>query len=325
MANFSRFYHVAGVATLAATLTACASRENSDVVGETYYHKYGVVVPSEYWKQSGADGGVVTTMADGVVVTRNYAGGQLGGETTYTYPHSSQIQKSEIYQQGILVDETEFFFDGTPKVETKYNSPDAGLYTVSTWYLNGTPRSIEQFQGDHLYSGQYFTTLNQRDSVVEDFNGTRLMRDDYGQLLSTDTIQDGELALRVTYYPSGTPRETIPYRNGVVEGTKRTFNPSGDPCTVEQWASGAQNGMTTLYQHGERCGEVPYVNGDKQGEEVKYRDGEIVVQKINWSAGKMHGPCVTYVGDVVKTDWYFKGKLTTKADFDYMTNKPSVH
>ncbi|MEI8365804.1 MAG: hypothetical protein WCF65_05230 [Parachlamydiaceae bacterium] len=315
---------LSGVLLLAISLTACSERQPSNVVDETYIHKYGVSVPSDYWKKSGEDGTVVRTMTDGVIVSSNYSAGKLDGETKSTYPHSSQIQKSEIYQQGAVVKVTEFFFDGTPKNETAYNTPEAGVNTVSAWYLNGTPRIIEQYRDDRLINGQYFTSLNQRDAVVEDSQGTRFMRDDYGHLLSTDTIQDGQLSLRITYFPTGSPRETISYRNGVVEGTKRTFNPSGDPCTVEQWSAGAQNGLTTIYQHGEKCGEATYVNGDKQGEEIRYRDGRTVVQKTGWEAGKMHGPSTTYIGEVVKTDWYYKGNLTTKGDFEYMTGKSAV-
>ena len=31
-----------------------------------------------------------------------------------------------------------------------------------------------------------------------------------------------------------------------------------------------------------------------------------------------------YIGDTVKTEWYYKGKATTKADYEFMTNKPAV-
>jgi len=324
MSLTSRFFHLATLATLAASLTSCGGRQDNGVVDQTFVHKYGVAVPSEYWKSSGEDGGVVSTMADGVVVTHNYSSGILDGETTYTYPHSSQLQKSEIYKKGDLVKETEFFFDGTPKRETKYDSPKSGNHTISTWYLNGAPTSIEIYNGDELISGEYFTSTNQRDALVENSQGTRLMRDDFGQLLSRDTIQDGKLSSRISYFPNGSPRETIPYQNGVVEGLKRTFNPAGDPCTVENWSNGMQNGMTVCYNHGEKQSEVPYVNGDKQGIETRYRDGTTKVQEISWNNGSMHGACTSYLGDVVKTEWYYKGKLTTKADYEYMTNKPAV-
>ena len=325
MTKKSQYYCLAGLAALSAALTACGggqSTSSAQVLDQTYMHKYGVAVPADYWQSSGEDGAVVSTLSDGVVVTHSYAAGKLDGETQYSYPHSSQMQKSEVYQQGDLVKETEFYFDGTPKKETKYNTPENGQTTITTWYLSATPRSIERYNGDLLLSGEYFSASNQRDALVDDSQGTRLLRDDYGQLLSTDTIKDGQLLLRATYYPSGSPRETIPYKNGVVEGTKRTFNPAGDPNTVEEWVGGAQEGLTTVYQHGDKSAEVHYVNGEKQGLETRYRDGKTKTQEINWSAGLQHGQTTTFVGEVIKTEWYYKGKPTSKADYDYMSKKP---
>ena len=326
MAKIKHLLSFAGLSALAILTTACGGRSvccnNGEVVGQTFVHKYGVAVPSNYWTSAGESGVVVSTMADGVVVSRSYSAGTLDGETTYTYPHSSQVQKSETYDWGTLAREAEFYFDGTPKRETKYNTPEEGMKTISTWYLSGTPRSIERYQDDRLTSGESFTPLNQPDGVIINGQGSRLNRDDYGQLLSTDTIENGQMVLRQTYYPNGSPKETIPYNNGLVEGVKKTFLPGGEPDTVEQWAAGQQHGTTTVYQHGDKFAEVPYTNGDKNGVECRYRDGNVKVQEISWSAGQMHGPMNTYVGEVTKTEWYFKGKPTTKADFDFRTNRP---
>lgn len=309
----------------ALALTACGGRYcDNNIVNQTYIHKYGVAVPSDYWCSSGEDGAVISSMADGVVVSRSYSKGILDGETSYTYPHSSQKQKSEIYHQGVLVKEVEFFFDGTPKMETAYDSPESGMKSVSTWYLAGTPRSIEKYQGNLLVLGEYFTPLNQRDALVENSQGVRLVRDDYGQLASTETIENGQMVLCTTYHLNGSPKEIIPYHNGLVEGTKRTFHPAGDPDAVEQWRAGLQEGTTIVYQYGEKFAEIPYVAGDKHGIECRYRDGQVKVQDISWHAGKQHGPTVSYIGDTAKTEWYYKGKLTTKADYDFMTNKPVV-
>lgn len=323
-----RFFSLVGLAALSITVTACGggrgNYQDCNVVGETYVHKYGVAVPSDYWASSGEHGAVISTMADGVVVSRGYSSGTLDGETTYTYPHSSQIQKSESYQMGILVKETEFFFDGTPKRETVYNSPSPGMRSIGTWYLSGTPRSIEHYTDDQLVSGQYFTSLNQRDALVENGQGSRLMRDDYGQLIATDTVENGQMVLRQTYHPNGSPRETIPYQNEQVYGVKRTYQPAGEPDTVEQWVNGQQEGVSVVYQHGEKFAEVPYVNGEKHGIEYRYRDGKTRVQDVSWNSGQMHGPTTTYVGDTMKTEWYYKGRVTTKADYEFMTNKPVV-
>lgn len=326
MVKITHVFTLAGLSGLALLATACGGRStccnDECVVGQTYVHKYGVAVPSNYWTSAGESGVVVSTMADGVVVSRSYSNGSLDGECTYTYPHSSQVQKSETYDWGTLTKESEFYFDGTPKRETRYNDPQEGMMVVSTWYLSGTPRNIERYQGNALASVECYTPLNQADAVVVNGQGTRLNRDDYGQLLSTDTIENGQMILRQTYYPNGTPKETIPYNNGNVEGVKRTFLPGGEPDTVEQWSGGLQNGMTTIYQHGDKFAEVPYANGDKHGVECRYRDGSVKVQEISWAGGQMHGPMTTYIGDNSKTEWYFKGNQTTKTDYDFRTNKP---
>lgn len=327
MVKISRFSSLTGIAILAVITTACSGNRTNyqeQVIDETYVHKYGVAVPSDYWTSSGEHGAIVSTMGDGVVVSKSYASGTLDGDTTYSYPHSSQIQKKETYRMGELVKVTEFFFDGTPKMETAYQTPSPEMTTITTWYLSGTPKSVECYADRRIISGEYFTSLNQKDAFVNNSQGTRLVRDDYGQVIATDTIQNGQMTLRQTYHPNGSPKETIPYVNELAEGVKRTYHPAGEPDSVEQWVGGKQHGMTVTYQHGEKLAEVPYYNGEKQGIECRYRDGTTKVQEISWNAGDMHGPTTTYVGDTVKTDWFYKGQPTTKTDYEFRTNKPIV-
>ena len=309
--------------------TACAKQElkNTPVVEQTYIHKYGVAVPSEFWAESGEDGVVVSTMADGVVVSNTYAAGILNGETSYSFPHSSQLEKTVVYSNGVIIREVSFFFDGTPKQETIFESPvkdSANSKTISSWYLNGTPRSAEQYVGDLLLNGEYYTLQNQPDASVENYEGTRLVRDDYGQLLATDTIRGGQLTMRNTYHANGSPKENISYQNGLIDGSKQCFHPAGEPNSIENWSAGQQHGVTVVYLHGEKYAEVPYENGLKNGIEKRYRDGTVLVQEITWEDGQLHGPTKTYVGESVKTDWYYEGKLSTKTDYERMAHKPVV-
>lgn len=318
-----RSIYLLTTASLIALTTSCARDCCQDcvVVDETYVHKYGVAVPSNFWDESGKDGSVVSSMADGVVITRSYSQGLLNGNTTYSFPHSSQIEKIEVYNQGTLISTTEYYVDGTRKSEVSFDTP-LGMKTISTWYLSGIPRSVETFAGDNLVTAEYFSPTNQRDAFVQNSAGTRLIRDDYGHLLATDTISKGQIKLRTAYHPNGSPKEQVQYKDGLVDGTKKTFHPAGEPATVETWAAGTQQGTTTLYQHGEKYADVPYLNGQKNGTEVRYRDGSTVVQEINWSQDEQHGPTTTYIGDNTKTDWYFRGAPTTKADYDFLVSKP---
>jgi len=95
MAKLSWYYSfarlVAFSATFSLTMSSCSRyeccTEEAAVIDETYMHKYGMAVPSDFWTASGEDGSVISTLADGVVVSRNYSSGMFHGDTTYTYPH----------------------------------------------------------------------------------------------------------------------------------------------------------------------------------------------------------------------------------------------
>lgn len=313
------------------TLTTSCVRQDLNhvpVVDKTYIHKYGVAVPSDFWTESGEHGVVVSTLADGTVVSNTYASGVLDGDTNYLFSHSSQVERTEVYANGVVVKETKFFFDGTPREEAVFENPQGGSdlvsKTVSSWYLNGTPRNVEQYVGNLLVNGEYYTLENQLDSSVENYQGTRIIRDDYGQITARDNISNGQLVASTTYHANGSPKENIPYQNGFVDGSKQVFHPGGEPNSIEQWTSGQQNGITIVYQHGEKFAEVPYKNGVKTGIERRYRDGTLLVKEISWENDQLHGPSKTYVGDSVKVDWFYRGEPTTKVDFDRMMNKSVV-
>jgi antitoxin component YwqK of YwqJK toxin-antitoxin module len=325
MAKKLHFFSLAGLTALSIVLSACSGPSNymdEYVLDETYVHRYGMEVPQDFWQSSGEHGNVISTMSDGVVISRSYSSGMLDGDTTYTYPHSSQIQKCESYRSGALAKETEYFYDGTPKYQTEFQPNNRQLATA--WYLTGNPKSIETYDDGRLEAGEYFTAINQRDTLVSDGQGIRLSRDDYGQLLSTDKIENGQMVLCQTYHPNGSPKEMVPYRNGQIDGVKRTYQPAGEPDTIEQWVAGKQEGLSLVYQHGEKFAEVPYVNGEKHGVECRYRDGSSKVQEISWHSGQMSGPSTTYVGDSTKTEWYYQGKPVSKADYEFISNRPMV-
>lgn len=320
-----RYLYFSGIVSLSLLTVSCARQQSTDVevMDQTFIHKYGVAVPPNFWDASGKDGSVISTMADGVVITRTYSAGLLNGETTYSFPHSSQIQKKELYNNGTITKELEFHFDGTPQREVAYDCP-IGMKTVSTWYLSGIPKSIEQYSGNLLYNGEYFTSTNQRDACVENYAGNRLVRDDHGQLISTDTVHEGQLVSRITYHPNSMPKESIPYCDNLIHGTKRTYHPAGEPASVEEWKGGKQEGLTMLYLHGEKYAEVPYANGVKHGVEQRYRDGSDLAQELSWSDGRLHGPSTSYINDNQRVEWYYQGAPTTEADYNFMISRPPV-
>lgn len=301
-------------------LSGCTSKSSEDVVCETYVHRYGVELDSNDWSSRGQDGQVVSTMKDGCVVARNYEGGVLHGETTYSYPHRSTIQKKEVYTKGALTEESWNYSNGIPSKQVTHNSPTSQSHVV--WYDNGVPQSKEQYENNTLSQGEYYTPLNAQESSVNNGNGMRTRRDAYGALQSVDEIQNGQMTVRNTFHSNGNPEAITPYENDVVHGERKTFLPGGEPNTVETWNKGIQHGPTTVFENGERYANVPYVNGVKHGVENRFKeDGITPAEDINWVKGARHGPSYGYIGNTIKTDWYFEDKQVNKATYDALSNQ----
>lgn len=312
-----------GFAVTALTFSGCQTQERyysaPEIVDETYVHRYGVPVSPEDWSASGNYGQIVSTLANGVVVTKSYQAGVLDGDTTYSYPHSSAIEKVESYMNGVLQKESVYYISGAPKQETIYHNPQNR--TVTSWYESGITKSKEDFQGNLLFQASYYGQNNQIESQVVNYNGTRTRRDDYGLLVSVDTIDKGQQTLRTTYHQNGSPKEVIPYANNQVHGLVKTYLPAGEPLTVEEWSHGIQSGKTTEFFNGEKAADSTYVNGQKHGIEKRYRDGHQVVQEISWVDGQKHGPANSFIGNVSKTDWYWQDKPVSKPNYDMLNGQ----
>lgn len=308
----SKFYASLSIALL---LSGCQSHiRHNNCVAQTYVHKYGVVVQPDYWNECGSSGEVITKLRDGSIMTQTFIDNKLYGDTTYSYPHSTQIQRRETYQNDTLIKRVVYNRAGVPQESTEYSSPQNS--TTTMWYEHGQPRCVEKYADGMLVHGEYYNINNQKDSWVYNGTGERLTRDDQGYLISSDTIIGGDLAAKTTYHPNGSPKEITPIAQGQVHGERRTFYPGGDPMSVETWDNGRQQGQTTIYQNGERCAEVPYLAGQKHGVERRFGDGSTVAQEITWCDGKMHGPSYTYLGDSMQTDWYWRGRLTSRSNFE---------
>lgn len=300
---------------LALLATSCQPGIKNDYyVEQVYQHKYGLAVEPEQWYESGCNGQVFTTLRDGVVVGQSFSNGMLNGESSYTYPNSEQIQRKECYEDDTLISEVCYSPAGVPEFSKEVVGKNSWIET--RWYESGHPRSIEKYEGDLLLNGEYYTIENKKDSCVYDGIGERITRDVWGNLISIDTIRGGELAVKTTRHPNGSTFEVIPYSDGVIHGERKTYYPGGDPMAIETWSHGERTGTTVVFQNGERYAEVPYIKGKKNGVEKRYKDGSVLTQEISWADDKMDGPTYTYLGDGVQTDWFYKGRLTTRTNFE---------
>lgn len=309
-----------GVALLA---TACSNttckksvpcQTDNGCVDQAYVHKYGVRVRPDYWVDRGQNGQIVSTMRDGVVVSQSYCAGELHGESSYSFPNSNKICKSEVYKNNDLHKENEFYHSGAPKQSCEWTGPNC--CTVSCWYECGTPRCIEKFEDGRLLIGEYFNLNGQRDSWVYNGEGERLTRDCNGCFLCCDEFYGGEVVRRTYYFPRKGPCEIISFMDGVPHGERKTFYPDGSPCSIESWENGRQNGTTVIFQNGERYAEIPYLDGKKNGIERRYADGYNLSQEVTWYNDQMHGPTYTFAGDSTQTDWFYKGRMTSRSNFE---------
>ena len=57
-----RLLYFSGLVLATLSSTACTRQGADNVVDETFVHKYGVAVPSDYWTSSGRDGSVISTI-----------------------------------------------------------------------------------------------------------------------------------------------------------------------------------------------------------------------------------------------------------------------
>lgn len=293
------------------TPSCCRNGCRDDVVCETYMHRYGLAVPPQEWSEQGETGQVLTTLKDGVTIRKNYSDGQLHGVTTYSFPHKDLVAKTETYENGRLVHEEEFFASGLPRRQFDHEQNLARHY-----YDQGTLRSVEQTSDDHLIKGKYYNLKENVESSVEDGEGIKTLRDDYGQLTAIFTVSGGQIIEKTTFHPNGMPLTVEPYRDGLIHGTRKTFLPSGEPLTFEQWQHGAANGVTVVYEQGEKVAEVPYVNGQKNGLECRFVNEVAIVEEIHWQDDMRHGPSIRYFEGQSFTDWYLNDSKVTKAYYD---------
>ena len=305
-----------GLILLVLIASACVSQHSVDdeIIIESYVHNYGVEVPKEHWEETGQSGQVVSTLPDGMVRRQTYYFGKLEGETTYTSPYSQNIEKSEVYTQDKLTKEVFYNPCGEPQKEISHDNPEHTL--VKEWHTNGQLKSYEKYAGSLLSHGEYYDAGGTRLTGIQEGTGVKTFRDSFGLLQYSDTINDGELESRTTYYPNGSPKEITPYKNGLVHGQRKTYFPGGEPKSIETWEKGKQQGITTLFVHGQKSQEIPYDNGIKNGVSKTFKDGALVIEEQTWKNDVLHGPTITYHEGIKATDWYYKGNKVTKGYFD---------
>ncbi len=87
----------------------------------------------------GQDGKIVQLTSERCHHHKSLVNGVLEGETTYTFPNSSTIQMTEIYDAGVLIARRDNYLSGVAMKEETFAGDE--LIKLCTWYEAGTPQA----------------------------------------------------------------------------------------------------------------------------------------------------------------------------------------
>lgn len=297
-------------------LTGCGNDNDSNqVISKRYIHKYGYAVSKEDWELNHYPGQVLTTLRNGVTITTTYENGAIHGPCTHTHPHSQTVQYFYLYDHGNLKKEVIYDNIGMPLREKVQLSPQR--FCITKWYTDGTPMSVEDYAGEELIDGQYYTLNNDVESRIERGIGLRTRRDRQGILLSKDHFDSGYMTKRESFYPNENSESITHFDMNKITGDRQVFDENGEPLAVEEWIKDSLHGKAVYFTNGLRQMETFFLHGNKSGIETHFIDGETIEKEIHWLNNRRHGPTKFYVGDgLAKTEWYYEGKLVTKKKYD---------
>lgn len=294
-------------------ITSCTKESDSGAVSQRFIHKYGFAVSEKEWQERNKEGKVISSLPNGVTETKSYSNGVLHGETTYTFQNSEIIEKRCLYDQGTLIKETLYDTAGTPYTENAYEFDNRVITT--SWFENGAPCSIEEFDKDLLMSGQYFSIQHQKESSIENGSGIKTKRDRKGALIAKEEFSQGLLIKRTNFHANGTAQSISHYKNSELHGNQTTYSEIGTLLTEVTWNEGNMDGTKYVYLNEKKQKEIPYTNGQKNGLEVHYDQAGNVVAQLQWDNGQQHGSTKYYYPEHTEIKWFYRGEYVTLERF----------
>lgn len=294
-------------------LSSCQNKTSDNVVSQQYIHKYGYTVSQAEWEERNYPGQIVSYLQDGTVLTETYENNILHGPTTRTYPNSQTVQEFRLYNQGSVVKTITYNPKGMPIEEIAILSPTRKK--ITKWYQDGVPMLIEEYSGDELIEGKYFTPQHETESSIAKGQGARIERTVEGTLLAKAVFEDGYSVKKETFYPTGTPESIAFYYKNKLSGEKKTFSPSGEPLSTEEFLDDKLHGRATYYANGNRFLEASYRFGAKHGIERHFIDGMTLGQEVAYENGLQHGPTTFFLEHDTKVQWFYEGREVSKRKF----------
>ena len=297
-------------------------KDDSNVVSQQFIHKYGFDMNEKEWQSREKEGKSITVLDNGVTVTNTYNNGALHGPTTYTFPHSSIIEKIYIYDNSVRIKEIAHDKQGVPYKEEAYELNNTK--TITLWDRFGVPISVEKYVNGILREGDYFKPDNQLEASVQNGNGIRVKRDRNGELLRKEIIESGDVKNRTTFHPNGKIQSQISFKNYNLNGAQVTYSQKGEIVMKAYWNEGQLHGTKTTYRNGKKVSDVPYVYGKKSGVERTWdREGDLT-EEIHWEKDKKHGSHRVYSENDTEIKWFYKGKAVSIKRYEEFSTREKL-
>ncbi len=279
--------------------------EKCDAVAQRFIHKYGLEVSQDEWQERDKNGQIISTLNDSSVETKSYKNGVLHGMASLTFPKSNALKEKSEYIDGEIVKKTLFSFSGLPLREELYE--EDSRTTITVWSSKGAPIFIEEYHGESLISGKYFSLKNQLESSIVNGKGERLKKNETGTLLSKDTFDKGSIVSRITYYPTGEVETISNFQDYDLHGPQKTFSPEGALVREANWENGELEGAEVCYRSGKIFIETPFYKGRKEGIEKEYNRNNQIVKEVHWKKDQKHGSERVYYKDFTDIQWFYNG------------------
>ncbi len=304
-------------------LTGCGSGDlDTSILSKKFIHKYGFDISEQEWTSRDQDGQIVTMQKNGVQVVTSYENGILHGPTTHSFPNSSIIQHLAVYDQGTLIKEIVNDAKGIPISENAYEFDNRKILTL--WDEKGAPISIEEFDGELLVEGTYFTPEHELESVVESGFGERFRRDRTGLLLARELIENGIVSRHTAYHANGHIHSISNYHDYQLHGEQKKFTSQGKPLMDLQWDHGVLEGTKTVYKDGIKIAEIPYNYGQKHGIETHFDDAGHKTAEIQWKNDKKHGPSKFFANGTEEFQWFYNGAVVSRDKFETLAERANL-
>lgn len=304
-------------------LGGCMSSDmGNTILSQKFIHKYGFDISEQEWENRDQEGQIVSVLKNGVKVVTSYENGILHGPTTRTFPNSPIVEHLFVYDQGTLIKESTNDSKGIPISENAYEFDDRKIVTL--WDEHGAPMSIEEFDGEFLVEGSFFTPDHELEGKIESGFGERFRRDRTGLLLCRELIENGVVSRHTAYHPNGHIHSISNYHDYQLHGEQKKFTSQGKPLMELQWNHGVLDGVKVVYRDGVKASEIPYSNGQKHGTEIHFDELGNITAEIEWKRDKKSG-CSKFINNgTEEQEWFYNGTIVSQEKFEMLSNRAEL-